>query len=43
MFSRIYLADRCVELFLRHVCLVRPVEQGGRQKLQEDFKKVQYL
>lgn len=35
------LADRCIELFLRHVCLVRPLGVGGREKLSEDFKKIE--
>ncbi|XP_065202338.1 conserved oligomeric Golgi complex subunit 5 isoform X2 [Planococcus citri] len=35
------IASRCVELFLRHVCLIRPLEAGGRQRIVEDFQKIE--
>ncbi|KAK7580330.1 hypothetical protein V9T40_000959 [Parthenolecanium corni] len=35
------IANRCLELFIRHICLVRPILPGGRQKLQEDFNKIE--
>ncbi|XP_066994228.1 conserved oligomeric Golgi complex subunit 5 [Anabrus simplex] len=35
------VAGRCLELFLRHACLVRPLGEGGRMKLAADFAQME--
>ncbi|XP_063217886.1 conserved oligomeric Golgi complex subunit 5 [Bacillus rossius redtenbacheri] len=35
------VASRCVELFLQHVCLIRPLGDGGRMKLASDFAQIE--
>ncbi|XP_075214517.1 conserved oligomeric Golgi complex subunit 5 four way stop isoform X2 [Lycorma delicatula] len=35
------VAIRCIELFLRHACLVRPMSIAGRVKLAADFKQLE--
>ncbi|KAJ8954371.1 hypothetical protein NQ318_011044 [Aromia moschata] len=31
------IAVRCIELFVRHTSLLRPISQGGRLRLQSDY------
>ncbi|XP_071442716.1 conserved oligomeric Golgi complex subunit 5 [Hetaerina americana] len=35
------VVERCLDLFMRHACLVRPVGAGGRIKLASDFTQVE--
>ncbi|XP_046397623.1 conserved oligomeric Golgi complex subunit 5 [Ischnura elegans] len=35
------VVERCLHLFMRHACLVRPVGAGGRAKLASDFTQVE--
>lgn len=38
LFSRCNeIAIRCIELFVRHTCLLRPISQGGRMRLGSDY------
>lgn len=39
-FSALPVAARCLELFARHVCIIRPVGECGRQKISADFNQV---
>ena len=32
------LAGRALKLFIRHITLIRPISQGGKQKISNDFK-----
>lgn len=34
------VASRCIELFVRHACLIRPLSEYGRAKLIIDFGQV---
>lgn len=31
------IAIRCIELFVRHSALLRPISAGGRHRLQSDY------
>ncbi|KAJ4450139.1 hypothetical protein ANN_01546 [Periplaneta americana] len=35
------VASRCIELFLNHSCLVRPLGEGGRARLAADFSQME--
>ncbi|CAD5120370.1 DgyrCDS8943 [Dimorphilus gyrociliatus] len=35
------LASRCIQLFIRHVCLTRPVGEGGRLRLAADCAELE--
>lgn len=35
------VASRCIELFLNHACLVRPLGEGGRVRLAADFSQME--
>ena len=39
-FSCKSVASRCIELFVRHACLLRPLTDFGRTKLIVDFSQV---
>ncbi|KAL1491355.1 hypothetical protein ABEB36_011963 [Hypothenemus hampei] len=35
------IALRCIELLVRHSSLLRPISQGGRQRLQTDYQRLE--
>ena len=35
------IAIRCLDLFVRHTSLVRPLADGGKMRLAADFAQVQ--
>lgn len=40
IFSCKSVASRCIELFVRHACILRPLTDFGRAKLIVDFSQV---
>lgn len=35
------ICSRCIELFVRHACLLRPVGEGGKLRLASDFAQME--
>lgn len=35
------IAIRCIDLFVRHTSLVRPISEGGRIRLQADYRDIE--
>ena len=35
------MASRCIQLFVRHACLIRPLTDYGRAKLIADFSQIE--
>ena len=35
------IACRCIDLFVRHACLVRPLGEGGKLRLAADFAQME--
>lgn len=36
------ICSRCIELFVRHACLVRPLGEGGKLRLASDFAQMEH-